>query len=317
MEQAMLKAITLDESGQQAAISAMQEVIMKNDVTTWAKNFLNDVEDARLQIIDSRPSMLGYDDKQEIFNAYREARKRLILLDYDGTLIPFYLKPQEAVPGDVIKELVKKLAGSSRNDVVLISGRDAETLENWFKSSKIGIVAEHGAMYKRPDQQNWISKQQDGTDWKENVKECIDKYLNLIPGSFIEEKKYSIAWHYRAIENIDEESIRLALSKELMLLNTNDQFDILHGNKVIEIKSNLTNKGKFVSELLDKSKYDFVLAIGDDMTDEDMFKVLTAQGQFSIKVGMGATAAKFNMPGVNNVLAFLEQLSRCKDTVTA
>jgi trehalose 6-phosphate synthase/phosphatase len=95
----------------------------------------------------------------------------------------------------------------------------------------------------------------------------------------------------------------------LMPLNLNNDFDILHGNKVIEVKSSFSNKGKFVSEVIAKSDFDFVLAIGDDLTDEDMFSVLNEKNHFTIKVGPGNTSAKYNVVGVNNVLSFLDHLS--------
>lgn len=129
-----------------------------------------------------------------------------------------------------------------------------------------------------------------------------------MPGSFIEEKKYSVAWHYRVIESIDEEAVRLSVSKDLMPLNLHNDFNILHGNKVIEIKSAHTNKGKFVKRLIKENDFNFILAVGDDSTDEDMFHVLKDKHQYTIKVGHGNTGAKFNIVGVNQVLSFLNQL---------
>jgi trehalose 6-phosphate synthase/phosphatase len=129
-----------------------------------------------------------------------------------------------------------------------------------------------------------------------------------MPGSFIEEKKYSVAWHYRASEKVDEAEIRRTVSKDLTPLNIHNDFHILHGKKVIEIKSTYTNKGKFVEKLIDSSDFDFILAIGDDLTDEDMFHVLHRKYEYTIKVGHGNTSAKYNIVGVNQVLSFLNQL---------
>jgi trehalose 6-phosphate synthase/phosphatase len=292
----------------------MRDVVQKNDVNKWMNDFMTDVNNARKNVQWNRPNFMSFYEKMDLFDAYRAARKRLILLDYDGTLIPFYNKPEEAVPGDVIKDLVSKLVKNKRNKVMLISGRDGETLENWFRNSKIDIAAEHGTLYK-PAEQDWIVPNGYNMSWKEDVKICIDKYVQLIPGSFVEEKKFSVAWHYRAIENIDEEATKLALSKELMMLNMNNDFDILHGNKVIEIKSIHTNKGKFITRFLEHNEFDFVLAIGDDVTDEDMFNALKEKHHYTIKVGLGKTAARYNLVGVNNVLSFLEQLTTFKEPI--
>jgi trehalose 6-phosphate synthase/phosphatase len=285
----------------------MQEVIRVNDVNKWSTAFLTDVQDARKQLQHIRPNFMNYYEKEELLKAYRKAEKRLILLDYDGTLIPFYNKPEEAVPGDVIKDLVARLVRDKKNRVMLISGRDSETLENWFRNSKIDIAAEHGLMFKEREGE-WKLNDSLNLKWKDNVKAFIDKYVESHPGSFSEEKKYSLAWHYRAADSMDEEAIRVQFSKDLAMLNLNDDFDILQGNKVIEIKSSYTNKGKFLTRFLKDKDFDFVLAIGDDVTDEDMFNALKEKHHHTIKVGLGNTAARYNLVGVNNVLSFLEQL---------
>ena len=143
----------------------------------------------------------------------------------------------------------------------------------------------------------------------------MQKYADLVAGSFIEEKDYTIAWHYRAVEDITVEATKLKLLKELMILNENKEFDILQGNKVLEVKNVNVNKGKFVSELVLSKEFDFVVAIGDDATDEDMFSVLTGENQYSIKVGLTGTNAKYNLININNVLSFLDQLSSFKNRV--
>ncbi len=315
MKEAMLKAIHLKEDQQQERMRVMQEAIRNNDVNKWSSSFLGDVNRAGKREEASKPNIMTSEDKTAIFEAYSEAEKRLILLDYDGTLIPFFEKPQEAVPGEVLKELVSKLASSPRNKVMLISGRDGDTLQTWFNNGKIDIVAEHGSAYKEAGSEEWKYPSDVSTDWKEEVKNVIANYISQVPGSFLEEKKYSIAWHYRGIENMDEEGIRMGLSKDLSQLSGFPNFDILHGNKVIEIKSNKTNKGKFVKKYISEKDFDFVLAIGDDMTDEDMFNELKGKNHYTIKVGLGKTGARFNLTGVNNVLSFLEQMGTYKDLV--
>lgn len=307
MQEAMLQAISLPEAEQKKRMRKMQTVIQKNDINKWMNTFLQDAmaESSRGNVT---ANIMSYYDKIKISEAYKRAGKRLILLDYDGTLIPFYNKPEEAIPGNMIKELISKLNNDPDNTVLLISGRDADTLENWFKDMEIGIVAEHGMLYRPPGSNEWKLPGEINLAWKESVKSYLEKYILSMPGSFIEEKKYSVAWHYRVIESIDEEAVRLSVSKDLMPLNLHNDFNILHGNKVIEIKSAHTNKGKFVKRLIKENDFNFILAVGDDSTDEDMFHVLKDKHQYTIKVGHGNTGAKFNIVGVNQVLSFLNQL---------
>jgi trehalose 6-phosphate synthase/phosphatase len=314
MTEAMIQAISLPPEEQKQRMKAMQEVIQKNDVTKWMNSFLDDASASTAKEAVT-VNIMNYYDRQQIAGYYRKAIKRLILLDYDGTLIPFYNKPEEAVPGEMVKEIIDKLAADKRNTVLLISGRDAKTLENWFNNLDIGIAAEHGAMFKPAKSGEWKIPAEVNLSWKESVRNYLQKYIEMYPGSFIEEKKYSFAWHYRTVENIDEEATRLSFSKDLMLLNIHNDFHILQGNKVIEVKSAFTNKGSFIKEFLEQQKFDFVLAVGDDITDEDMFSVLKEKTHFTVKVGPGKTEARYNVVGVNNVLLFLEQLNPQKKLI--
>jgi trehalose 6-phosphate synthase/phosphatase len=306
MREVMMQAIELPEKEQEEKMSRMQEVIKKNDVNKWMNSFLHDaLSGDRGQI---QANVLSYFDEEQIMRAYTRAKKRLILLDYDGTLIPFYNKPEEAVPGEMIKKLIKKLSTAAGNSVMLISGRDSETLHNWFDNFRIGIAAEHGVLYRECGEKGWRSPDNIDLGWMKGVKHYLQDYIEHYPGSFIEEKKFAFAWHYRAVENIDEKEVRIKFSKDLMALNLNSDFHILHGNKVIEIKSSYMNKGSFVKNYIFGKDFDFVLAIGDDITDEDMFNTLTEQHHITIKVGHGKTAARFNIFGVNQVINFLEHI---------
>ncbi len=252
---------------------------------------------------------MTFEDKIHIIEAYQASSKRLILLDYDGTLIGFYDKPQDAIPGDRIKNLLSKLAENPYNKVVIISGRDAKTLAKWFGHLNIDIAAEHGLKYKTSTNENWFNLSNSQPLWKDKVLELAKRYANDVVGSFVEEKEHTIAWHYRTVEDTNIEEHKTNLSKELLWLNQEKEFDILLGNKVLEVKSNNGNKGTFVSSLLLKEYFDFVLCIGDDVTDEDMFAILQEEHHYSIKVGLVPTCAKYNLLNINVVLSFLEQLS--------
>ena len=308
MKESMLKALSFTEQEQSDRMEKMQQVIRANDVNKWVESFLGDVQKSKAESVWTQPNLMSLEEKYQIFDGYHAAKSRLVLLDYDGTLVPFHNKPAEAVPGDVIRELVHRLASDKRNRVMLISGRDAATLDTWFRGIGIDVVAEHGSMYKPANGEQWQSTPGISVEWKDEVRRLIEKYVGQIPGSFIEEKKYSIAWHYRAIEDIDEEAVKLNLSKELAMLNMDDNFNILQGNKVIEIKSSQINKGRFVNGIVTNGSYDFVLAIGDDVTDEDMFNALREDHHHTIKVGLASSAARYNLVGVNQVLSFLDQL---------
>jgi trehalose 6-phosphate synthase/phosphatase len=172
----------------------------------------------------------------------------------------------------------------------------------------IKIIAGHGASIK----ENGVWKNQiiDDCLWKEQVITLLNGYVLLCPDSFIEEKQFSLAWHYRGAESESGN----ALSRELIhcLDNIIKSYNliILDGNKVVEIMSKKIGKGKAAQKLLEQNDFDFILSIGDDATDEDMFEFFLQNPlAFTIKVGKGNTCAKYRIDTVDDVIELLKRLS--------
>lgn len=316
MQSAILNAIKMKPFEQEKRMSEMQEHLRINDVNNWAKKYLQDMTNIKLQNKNRLSHQMTYEDKVQIIEAYQASFKRLLILDYDGTLVRFYDKPQNAVPDNRVKNLLVSLTENPFNKVVIVSGRDSATLEHWFGHLNIDLAAEHGLKYKEAGNKNWFNLSNKQPLWKNKVRALAERYSEEIVGSFIEEKEHAIAWHYRTVEDTKIEEYKTNFSKELIWLNKENEFDILLGNKVLEVKSNTENKGTFTKNILLQNQYDFVLSIGDDVTDEDMFYVLQNNYHFTIKVGLVPTCAKFNLINVNDVLSFLEQLNMLKNKIS-
>src|SRR5690606_35649792 len=124
------------------------------------------------------------------------------------------------------------------------------------------------------------------------VKRIMDKFVNLTPGAFIEEKSYSLAWHYRRVQTGLGQMRSQKLIENLRYLLPQYNLQLLNGDKVIEIKSNALNKGKSAMEIVYLFNPDFIFAIGDDSTDEDMFYELP-DTSITVKVGSKNSAAKY------------------------
>lgn len=239
-----------------------------------------------------------------IGSLYEKAKHRLLLLDYDGTLTNFQKLPEEAIPSKEIKGLLKKLSSSKKNNVVIISGRDSVTLEKWFNKLPLTLIAEHGALIRRKNK-NWDQMVYVFPDWKENIKPIMDFYSQNCPGSFTEEKAYTLAWHYRNAENgfpVSRELIR-ALSKIIY----NNNLQVVDGNKVLEVRMNGIDKGVVAKKIVSELNPDFILCMGDDRTDEDMFRALKGKA-ITIKISNEPTAAQYKMLSQENVLPLLNRL---------
>jgi trehalose 6-phosphate synthase/phosphatase len=285
----------------------MRERIRNYDVNRWARDFMQGLEEASEIRKSSLAKSLRGSAKRALLSEYVRSSRRLILLDYDGTLKSFVRKPDEARPDKEVLSILEKLSKSDGTEVVIVSGRDSETLDRWFGELDIGLVAEHGVWTKRSGGQ-WRMVEHMENDWKDLIRPVLQSYVIKTPGTLIEEKGYSLAWHYR---NADPNQAKAQLSEmkeTLHNLTSNLNVGILDGNKVIEIKNRGINKGRAVERWLEERR-DFILAIGDDWTDEDMFETIGDKG-FTVRVGFTNSSARYHLKNVNSVRRILIDMIR-------
>lgn len=241
----------------------------------------------------------------DILEKYKQAENRLILLDYDGTLVNFTTVPEDAVPTEDLLDILTKIGSLPNTKLIIISGRNQNDIERFVGKLPIDLVAEHGAILKK--QGNWQRQSIDTSEWKKPVLAVLNETTLSCPGSFVEEKVYSVAWHYRNAESSD--IYKRKLINELDRMSLSYSFKILEGNKVVEIKSDKVGKGIATEHLIEKRNYDFILSIGDDKTDEEMFEfLLTHPEAITIKVGKGYTLAKYLLENVEQVIILLKRL---------
>jgi len=188
---------------------------------------------------------------------------------------------------------------------VIISGRDVNTLEKWLGKLPLNMIAEHGACVKFRGQE-WKEQISINTEWKEQVRPLMELFVDRCAGSFIEEKKSTLAWHYR---NTNQE-LGFMRSRELrnalLQLTANTALQVVDGNKVLEVRMVGVDKGVAALSVLAAISPDFTLCIGDDATDEDMFKVMHDKG-YTIKVGRANTSAQYTILSQKEVYPFLKQ----------
>lgn len=302
--EALEKALTMPEEDQIERNRAMQERLQRYDVVRWAKEFRDRLIHTKRRQQEMHARILGPDIKNSLLREYHNALKRLLLLDYDGTLIPFFGKPEQARPGDELLRLLERLAANPRNEVVLLSGRDKDTMEKWFGTPNLGLVAGHGVWIKEKD---WEMIEPLTDDWKEEIRPILELYMDRTPGSFIEEKGFSLVWHYRRADSSLGTTRVRELTDELVNLTANLNLQILEGSKVVEVKNSGINKGRAALRWIAREEWGFILAIGDDRTDEDMFGVVP-EWAYSLKVGLSSSLARFNLKWQGDVLLLLKEL---------
>jgi len=305
IEKAILQALTMPLEEKSERMSRMQKRIASRTVKRWANDFVKELRSIKEQNREILQKVVGKRQLTQIKSAYDEASSRLILLDYDGTLSPFVRKPEDAIPSEQLLELIRRMSADKRNKVVINSGRNHQILDKWFAGLPIDFAAEHGVFYK--DDGVWHRNIMEEIEWDEEILDIIHHTIDKTPRSHLEQKDAALVWHYR---NVD---VWLAELRAQQLINAligpcaRLNLQIVPGNKIVEIKPPDYNKGSEVIRRLEKNAYDFVLAIGDDTTDEDMFRALPPDG-ISIKVGSFSPAAKYRIPLQSSVIPFLSKL---------
>jgi trehalose 6-phosphate synthase/phosphatase len=302
---ALREALEMTADEQKKRMQAMQNRLRRYNVIKWGNEFTSELFSIKEEQRQFEGRLLGR-HQESLYQDYIKACRRLILLDYDGTLVPFSTDPKTVFPPEEVKERLRLLSSDPSNELVIISGRDRKTLLEWFGFLETGLVAEHGVWLKRKNE-GWKMISPLENRWKSDLLPVMEMYVDRLPGSFIEEKEFSIAWHYRPCDP-ELASIRAKeLVDYLVDFTSNIDVQVLHGNKVVEVRCSGVNKGAAALCWLIDDEFDFILAIGDDWTDEDLFKVLPEKA-YSIKVGIGHTYAQFNLYNYRDVIELLKKL---------
>ena len=306
--EALKQALEMPKEEQARRIQIMQRRPEQYDVVRWGEDFLSQLLSVKEAQNRFNAKIIGPDIREQLIRDYEKAKRRAIFLDYDGTLVPLAWHAEWAKPGDETLSLIKSLSQDPKTEVVLISGRDKKTLQKWFGGLSIALVAEHGA-WIREKNEDWKLIRPLTAEWKSQLLPILKRYAARVPGSFVEEKEFSLAWHYRRSDP-GLASIRAKeLTDDLIHFAANVDIQVLQGSKVVEVRNAGVNKGAAAMQLISKDTFDFVLAVGDDWTDEDLFKTLP-ETAYSIRVGLTSSHAKFNLHNHSEVIQLLEQLTK-------
>ncbi|MEJ4088989.1 bifunctional alpha,alpha-trehalose-phosphate synthase (UDP-forming)/trehalose-phosphatase [Galbibacter orientalis] len=304
---AIKQALEMPIEEQISRNTILQKRLERYSVEKWAHEFMKSLDATKNlgQVIVSEK----LNDKlvERMLSDYKKAKSKLILLDYDGTLAGFQDNPQNASPDAALIKLLDRLNEMPNTDMVIISGRDKETFEKWFGDKDYSLITDHG-VWLRKRTKEWEALERLKNDWMENIRPILETFVDRTPGTFIEEKKYSLAWHYRKADPELAQIRTIELNTVLTSLISNNDLTVLKGNKVIEIKSSSVNKGRAASRLLSTKDYDFIFTIGDDWTDEYMFEEVP-EGSYTVKVGFKKTKAKYYVKDTKEVRTLISKIA--------
>lgn len=299
-------ALNMTPTGFLRRARKMQRRLRSNTIDKWASGFIDLLEHPVPVPNIHITRTIGTAQMAELVADYHQARKRLILLDYDGTLEPIKRRPEDARPSRSTLAALKRLAKDPRNHVAVISGRNRENLKDWLGNIPITLVAEHGGFIRLRGHKNWRKTNEHSLRWEKIVTKLFNHYTIETPGSFVERKEWSIAWHYRLSPVFQAQKNLVILKKLLKPIARHEKLGIIDGNMALEVHHLDVSKGHITQEWLLHDQ-DFILSIGDDTTDEDMFTALPSSS-YTIKVGRGRTVANYRLANSSAIHHLLRKL---------
>ena len=304
---ALHRALTMPARDRSILVSRMQNRIRRYSVFSWAADIIQSTAAIKQEQELRKVNLLTIPIESQIITTYRQATRRVIFLDYDGTLVPFSRIPELAIPDVPTLRHLHFLTEDPKNRVVIISGRAKDFMEERLGDLAVFLIAEHGAFQKAPGGP-WECTIDPDQTWKDGIRPVMHRYLDRCNGSYLEEKVSALAWHYRNAP-VEIGPVRAKeLTEELRTLVAHEnKLQVLDGNKVVEVKRTGYDKGLAASKFIASGESDFILAMGDDKTDEDMFRSLPASA-ITIRIGLTASLAKYNLVNQRDVARFIGRL---------
>ncbi|KAF2800617.1 glycosyltransferase family 20 protein [Melanomma pulvis-pyrius CBS 109.77] len=324
---AINEALTMPEEQRKEQHNKLYKHVISNNVQAWTNNFLKRLM-TNLSSFDqsfATPAL----DRAKLLQQYRQAKKRVFMFDYDGTLTPIVKDPSAAIPSDRVIRTLKTLAADPANSVWIISGRDQAFLDEWMGHiSELGLSAEHGSFMRHPRSEDWESLT-DKTDmsWQSEVMDVFQHYTERTQGSFIERKKIALTWHYRRADP-EYGAFQARECQKALEETVGKKFDVevMTGKANLEVRPRFVNKGEIAKRLIlaygdgPGDPPEFVLCLGDDFTDEDMFRSLRQSKLpqdhvFSVTVGASSkqTLASWHLVEPSDVISVISLLNGSAD----
>jgi trehalose 6-phosphate synthase/phosphatase len=297
----------MPESERRRRMAALRERVLASDVHAWAGDFLDQLA--------ATPPVRAPRPASEILSRVQAARELILLLDYDGTLVPFRTLPGQAAPPPELLDLLRRLATRPHTTVHLVSGRTRESLEAWFGDLPMALHAEHGAWSRTPGGPWKGHGFFTSSAWLPRIRPLVEEFVRDTPGAFIEWKEGGLACHYRGAEPGAAALHARELRGHLLDLLSNAPVQVTGGSAVLEIRTHGCNKGRVAREALRHARREtLVVAMGDDTTDEDLFAELP-EGGIAVHVGSGPTRAPWNVDDWRSARELLDAVARASGVV--
>lgn len=304
------EALNIPEEEQIRRNDLMQKRLKRYNVTKWANEFVDSLQRiSKISNYTSEAKLMNPEVQKILLKDYQQAKNRLIIVNYDGTLVPLNNNPGKSKPSEDLLNLLANLNRTDKTDIVIISGRGKKDLEDWLGNTPVNLTAEQGCWIREALQREWKLFKPLSNEWKKEVLPIMEMYTDRLPGAYLEERDYSISWHYQKADIEQATFLAKEVGDHLLSITTNIGVQVLPGHRVIEVSNSGINKGELAMHWLSRKDYGFVMAIGAGWSDEMLFQTLPSHA-WSIRVGMLITSAKYVLKNQSDALELLKLLEK-------
>ncbi|KAE8662626.1 Alpha,alpha-trehalose-phosphate synthase 6 [Hibiscus syriacus] len=340
---AMECALAMAEPEKQLRHEKHYRYVSTHHVGYWAHSFLQDLERTCREHVRRRCWGIGFGlsfrvvalgpnfrklSMEHIVSAYKRTTTRAILLDYDGTLMP--QASIDKSPSSKSLDIINSLCRDKNNMVFIVSAKSRKTLAEWFSPcDKLGIAAEHGYFLRLKGDEEWETcVQAADCGWKQIAEPVMKQYMETTDGSYIEDKETALVWCYEDADPDFGSCQAKELLDHLESVLANEPVTVKSGQNFVEVKPQGVSKGLVAKRLLSTMQEkgmlpDFVLCIGDDRSDEDMFEVIISSVSgplidprsevFACTVGKKPSKAKYYLDDTVEICRLMQGLASVSD----
>lgn len=236
------------------------------------------------------------------------SRHTLLLLDYDGTLTPIVPAPEKAKLPSAMKSALRHLSRSPKVTVAILSGRALGEITRLVGLRHLIYAGNHGLEIRFKRLQTRVTIPGSSREAISRIRPRLASLIAGVPGAYLEDKGISLSLHYRLVQGDQVNHLKAALHREILPSLRSGAICLLSGKRVIEARPSVNwTKGHAALWLVKRLRRRSLLSIyiGDDRTDEDVFRLL--KGGITIRVGIDRkSAAKYYVRGVGEVQSLLE-----------
>jgi trehalose 6-phosphate synthase/phosphatase len=300
-------ALTMPADERRTRMRSLRQRVSASTVHDWVRRFTRELELQSRSSVDL-PTVLTGERMLRLATELQQAPRLALLLDYDGTLVRVEDTPDLARPDAALIRLLDTLARCPTVDLHIVSGRGRTTLEEWLGQLPLTLWAEHAMWRREPKVGTWQAAFEHDPAWKVVVQQVMQRAVSRTPGSVVEDKGDTLAWHYRLSDPLYAEEEAARLRTAIADVFPYGDIEAIVGRKVVEARPAGAHKGLAVAAVRGEIAGVRLVAIGDDRTDEDMFAAALAAGGVAISVGDHDSRARLHVTGTADVRRFLEML---------